>query len=342
MTVSINVAAVYRHCGTCNIEQNHRRCAGCTVIQYCSKEHQAAHWAKHKSVCTKITKRRIELERDEQALRATPDDGFMHNGDPFITGVGHFWGLSHTRDYMRTRYRLIEAILEARTLDAVESALGHFMDILRLCRSDNMGVRSLVPALLLRLGRDQECYDFVKWWAITGEDSDYDWGDTSLPYLDTEDADMFEPVDLFCNQYLDLSHTVSVTLLKIRLLLALQKCLQNMAVLRESGSLPKELFDHIQDSLLKSVLGANWDNPYSTKSSQLVDMLSLQLDKLYKAADQANKHFWPALLDPGRNLEELPESYSRGSVQEMQLVLKYSIDSWKESPGALELIAAKR
>jgi hypothetical protein len=243
---------------------------------------------------------------------------------------------------MRSRYRLIEAILEIKTLDAVELALDHFMDILRLSRSDNMGVRSHVPALLLRLGKDRECYDFVKWWATTGEESDYDWGDTSLPYLDIKDADIFEPVDLFCRNFFDLSHTVSVTLLKLRLFLAIKECLRNVTVLRESGSLPTELFDHIQNSLLRSVLGKKLDDTYSAQCSELVDILSPQVDRLYEAVERANRHFWPALLSPGLNLEALPQSYTHGSVEEMQLVLKHSIDSWRESPGALELIAAKR
>lgn len=242
---------------------------------------------------------------------------------------------------MRFRYRLVETILEVKTFDAVELALSHLMDMLRLCRSDNMGVRSLIPALLLRLGKDRECYDFVKWYTTTGQESDYDWGDISLPFLDTKDADIFEPVDLFCRKYLDVSHTIAVTLLKLRLFLAIRKCLQNTAVLRESRLLPEELFDHIQDCLLRSVLGANWDDTYSTQWPQLVDSLSLQADKLYKAVEQANKHFWPTLLDPDRNLGELPTSYSLGSAEEIQLVLKYSIDSWRETPEALELIKAR-
>lgn len=312
------------------------------MIQYCSKEHQAAHWAEHKSTCTAIRKLHIKLEREEQVLRATPNDGFMQNGNPFITGVGHFWGLVHTQDYMRARYRLVEAILKVKTLDAVESALDHLLDILRLCRGDNMGVRSHVPALLLRLGKDQECYDFVKWWATTAQASDYDWGDTSLPYLDIKDADIFEPADLFCQKYLELSHVVSVTLLKIRLFLAIKECLQNTGVLRKSGSLPTEIIDHIQDELLRSVLGGKWDDKYSTQCSQLVDTLSSQVDRLYKAVKRANRHFWPALLNPEKYLEAEMEAYSYGSVEEMQLVLKNSIDSWRESPKALELIAAKR
>jgi hypothetical protein len=283
----------------------------------------------------------VALDREERILHATPNDGFMENGDPFITGVGHFWGLIHTRDYMRARYALIEAILEVNTYDAVESALDHFLDILRLCRSDNMGVRDLVPALFLRLGKDQSCYDFVKWWATTGQESNYDWGDETLPYLDVKDADLFEPADLFCRGYLDLSHTVSVTLLKVRLILAIKKCLQDTAVLRESGALPAELFDHIQNSLLRSLLGGKWDHTSSAQCSHLVDTLSSQVDELYKAVKKANRHFWPALLNPDRHLKARPDAFSHGSKEEMQLVLKYSIDSWRESPGALEMIAAK-
>jgi hypothetical protein len=290
-------------------------------------------------VCATIGKRRLEVERKEEALHATPNDGLFYNGDPFVTGVGYFWGLTHTRDYMSTRYGLIEAILEVKTLDAVESALDHCMDILRLCRSDNMGVRHLVPALLLRLRRDQECYDFVKWWATTGEQGDYDWGDMSLPYLDLKNADIFEPVDIFCRNYLELSHIVSVTLLKLRLFLAIQMCIKNTAVLRESRSLPTELFDQIEISLIRSVLGENWNNRSSAQWSELLDILSVQLDRLYRAVTRANKHFWPALVNPGVHLKARPELYSNGSVQEMQMVLGYSIDSWRESPGALEAIA---
>src|SRR5204863_8640658 len=121
--------------------------------------------------------------------------------------------------YMRRRYALVGALLKVKTPEAVAAALQHLMDMLRLCRSDNMGVRDLVPALFLRLGKDQECYDFVKWYATTGQDSDYDWGDMSLPFLNVKDADVFEPVDVFTGRYIHLSHSVSVALIKVRLLL---------------------------------------------------------------------------------------------------------------------------
>lgn len=54
---------------------------------------------------------------------------------------------------MRDRYALVEALLEVKTYAAVDAAYAHLVDMLRLCRGDNMGVRGLVPAVKLRLGR---------------------------------------------------------------------------------------------------------------------------------------------------------------------------------------------
>ncbi|KAL8976145.1 MAG: hypothetical protein Q9205_007795, partial [Flavoplaca limonia] len=84
------------------------------------------------------------------------------------------------------------AILEIKTLDAVSSAAEHVRDMLRLNRSDNMGVRDMLPALYVRLGRDQDAYDFIKWNGTTGSSRYYDWGNMDLPYLDVVDADVFE------------------------------------------------------------------------------------------------------------------------------------------------------
>ena len=144
---------------------------------------------------------------------------------------------------MRARFALVEAILKIKTFNAIQSALDHLRDMLRLCRSDNMGVRDLVPALFLRLGRDQESYDFVKWYATAGQASDYDWGDMSLPFLNVANADVFEPVDYMCGKYLNLSHTVAVTLLKIKVLLDL-KDLQNSTQLDKI--IPQEVVDNIK------------------------------------------------------------------------------------------------
>ena len=78
------------------------------------------------------------------------------------------------------RYALGEHILAEAHLQDVkflyEQGLAHYMELLRLCHGDNMGVRFEVPFILLSLNRDQDAYDFIKWWMTIDEDGIYDWG----------------------------------------------------------------------------------------------------------------------------------------------------------------------
>lgn len=117
---------------------------------------------------------------------------------------------------MQARHDYITAILNARTREAVEIAPRESLEMLRLCRGDNLSVRSQVPGLYLRLGRDQEAYDFIKWYAMKGG-SNYDWRDMSLPFLDLQREDAFEAVIGKPLSY-DVSFKMALTLIKIRLL----------------------------------------------------------------------------------------------------------------------------
>lgn len=49
---------------------------------------------------------------------------------------------------MSVRFDLMSAILNVRTGEAVQAALDHALDMTRLCRGDNQGVRSYVPVAL--------------------------------------------------------------------------------------------------------------------------------------------------------------------------------------------------
>ena len=86
----------------------------------------------------------------------------MMPADPFNTSIGHFWGILDTRDYMRAHYGHLEALGKIQTRSSVEVQLDIVRDILRLNRSDNVGVRDRAPHLILRMNKDQECYDFLK------------------------------------------------------------------------------------------------------------------------------------------------------------------------------------
>jgi hypothetical protein len=47
---------------------------------------------------------------------------------------------------MRARFALADTVRKANTLKGVKEGLDHLKDMLRLCRSDNLGVRGIVPA----------------------------------------------------------------------------------------------------------------------------------------------------------------------------------------------------
>ncbi|KAJ5730181.1 uncharacterized protein N7483_004689 [Penicillium malachiteum] len=213
------------------------------------------------------------------------------------------------------------AIGRIHNVEATETQLEHLMDMLRLCHSDNMGLRSLVPALMLRLNKDQRCYDFIKWWAT--DRPGYDWGDTDLPYLDINGANPFESVNQHVGAFVVLSPTVSLTLLKIKLLLDLMKIGHSTSTV--GPKVPREILNLIQTSIPQGPL-----------------KLKGQIDQLYEKTDAANAYFWPHLVNPGHDLGDRPAAYSMGSVEEMTLALQWTYAAWTETPGAIDFLKAKR
>ncbi|KAH8587615.1 hypothetical protein B0O99DRAFT_694277 [Bisporella sp. PMI_857] len=302
-------------CPMCGSKEKLSRCQACNVMTYCGRDHQVEHRYAHKVACNGVKKAQKELDREEQKLRAHPGDFMTPPGATiFEEEAGHFWGIHETRAYMRARYALVEALLKVKTLYAVKSALDHIMDMLRLCRGDNMGIRDLAPPLFLRLGKDQECYDFVKWWATTGQESNYDWGNMDNPYLDVKDADVFEPVDEFTSKWAALKFSVV------------------------GEVVPQEILDNIRSQPVSTIIAGNKDIMSSKDQGPLIKKVEEQVKELYKAVNKSNKYFWPALLNPGAHLKSRPQMYSHGTPEQMQLNLQYCYDSWAETPGAIDMI----
>jgi tetratricopeptide (TPR) repeat protein len=70
-----------------------------------------------------------------------------------VESTGDFWSNREGRPYLRCRLSLSECLW---TLGRREEAVDHLLDILRLDRADHQGVRYLLAAHLLELGRDDE------------------------------------------------------------------------------------------------------------------------------------------------------------------------------------------
>lgn len=331
MSLTLNSGCLF--CGT---KATLSRCAACKTAFYCGREHQVSDRPEHKRACNAIKRAQAALESQEAELRSMPGDFMTPSGATiFEEHAGHFWGIYETRPYMQARYALVEALLKVKTHAAVEAALNHLLDMLRLCRGDNMGVRDLVPSLFLRLGRDEECYDFLKWWATTGQRGDYDWGDVDEPYLDLKDESAFESPGLFARNFPAVAHVTSISLLKIRILFDL-RTLKNVTAI--SQRLPQEILDNISNLVVGNIVSHRRDIMDGNGLDPLIEDLQTQVSDMFNTVRNSNKYFWPALLQPGANLTARPAAYSRGSKEEMQLVLQYSYNSWAETPGAIDYI----
>ena len=101
---------------------------------------------------TRAVDRRIEL------FRAAMETGKAGLGPVMEEAVGHFWGLSETRPFMRACHGLAAALHEAgQTNEAIEQ----YQEMLHLNPYDNQGVRYEVIPLLLAHNREVEAMELL-------------------------------------------------------------------------------------------------------------------------------------------------------------------------------------
>lgn len=328
------------HCSKSSTSNKLLRCQGCNAVFYCGRDCQLADREDHKRACNEVKKTQQALSREERRLRSLPPDMFLP-ANLFEEHAGHFWGIHETRPYMRARYALLKALLKIKTHAAVKAAHENAMEMLRLCRSDNMGIRDLVPALYLRLGQDQECYDFCMWWVTTGNEGDYDWGDMNLPFLNIKGSNILDRVDpeVFRPYGGDLAEMVAFTLVKVRLLLTVRALYNSSLLAGRLPKLPQEIMDIIRMQVINDTPAANRVAVTNNDGqAALIRELEKQVQELYMFTDIKNNHFWRALLHPCGHLTARFDTYSPGSVEETQRALQYSYDAWMESPGAIDVI----
>ncbi|KAL2670445.1 hypothetical protein Neosp_014233 [[Neocosmospora] mangrovei] len=308
------------------------RCSACHVVNYCGVEHQRADRPRHKVQCVPIKQTKTKLEQEEAALRANPGD--VHTPpDAFENAMGRFWTFQGTRPYMRARHEYITALLNVRTGEAVQAALDHSLDMLQLSRGDNMGVRASIPGLFLRLGRDQDAYDFIKWYAVKAT-STYEWGNMELPFLDLKGENALEPVDEK-PLHIELSFFVALTLIKIRLMKDLMG-LQAFVKKKPNATIAARM-EYLKEEAMSDVLLSREDIVGGDLAESVAEMRR-QAMQLYEKVKTMNPHFWPGVLNPEIYAYSVPGMYTMGSREEAVLVFRQSWYSWSETEAAIQWI----
>ncbi|PPQ84331.1 hypothetical protein CVT24_012479 [Panaeolus cyanescens] len=307
-------------CSFCRVPgDNLLRCSGCKAATYCNQQHQADAWSSHKALCKAIQKGLKKLEVEKRKIENNPADSWWP-GNLFETSAGHFWGIIDTRDYMRARLHVAWELQKVTSREAVKTSLNHFRDMIRLNRSDNMGVRNTIPGLYVRLKKDQEAYDFLKWYATEGSRSDYDWANLDLPFLNLKDQDAMENLAYFKEKY-DLSAVVVMCLIQLRMLLDLQD-------IKEGTRDPSDLL---------SLRSGIWKKrPELLRADELehrISTLQSRVDILFKRATNINKHFWVSLLNYEDNLSILLDYFSSGDASGAIMSVQNAGRPWIETDG---------
>ncbi|ORY03678.1 hypothetical protein BCR34DRAFT_545017 [Clohesyomyces aquaticus] len=324
LTIMTVLPSLTHSCAYCPKTTQLNICSKCKVVQYCGRDHQAADWPIHKALCKKIGKYKAELqaERDEEAMFSS----LAGRLDPAL--VKHCKGGD-----VDVLLKLATAELELDTRLAVQSALGHVLAMTRNAKTSMLGTADLPIACFLRLGQDQEAYDYMKWWITTPE--------TLLrppkqPYTAVKNEDGLESVDVFMGRCPSIAFMAALTLFKLRLLMDLQAIQRSRQAV--SSDLPQELLDEIRKNMVSSAITI--DLIERDNHEEAISGLAKDIKTLYGAIRISNKQLWPGILHPTDDLIMNENIWGEESKREHGLALKHTYKAWVETPGAVDAIKA--
>ncbi len=335
-----------KQCEICKKVDGLLRCGACKTYYYCSREHQAADRPTHKTTCKTIKGTKDKIGEEEARLRARSagDDGLPPN--VLEAHGGRLWLWIPARPYLMAMFVHGEMLIRSWRQQGIEDALALYLDVLQKNTVDNQGVRHHIPALYMRLGRNQEAYDFLKAWGLQfmGRPEANALDDARPAYQRLKNADPTEDVNLWTGRFLDLALVSSVQLVKVRLLIGLQLLLSFRKGFPHEAPMPPAR------DILADVRGKCCDDIFDRMPerfadadliAQACDKISRQLDELFVAVGEYNKHFWPMMLDPEeRDLSAQSRGFLQGSREEAHLAFTCTYSAWCETPMALQTVRA--
>ncbi|MCJ1332246.1 hypothetical protein MMC10_008938 [Thelotrema lepadinum] len=236
--------------------------------------------------------------------------------------------------YMLARYKFVGALREIDTRLSVQTQKHHLMEMLRLSGFDNMDLRPLVPGTILRLGQEQECYDFMKRTQTALNGPDFMVDASKPPWASIQGCNSFEPLASFCSGgEIELPFKVGLTLVKIRLLLDLL-ALRAAKAIAIPQSIPPEILTSIRAYVLRTKIVADKHKDKSLLSEDRADetaSLKRDIETLWAQVREEHKQMWQMLLHPARHLDTPPVD----DQEQPQLSLLFTHKAYEETPYAL-------
>ncbi|KAK3308390.1 uncharacterized protein B0T15DRAFT_550439 [Chaetomium strumarium] len=302
---------------------DHNSAGGCNTYYYCGASTRPPTGQRTKEPASSSRTPRKRWETAESRLRARDPDCLETHAGKLCTassGSAPSW-----------------------RRQGIEDGLKVYLKLLHLNHTDQQDVRDIVPPLYIRPGRDQEAYDFLKYWGLR----DNDLGDKDQPFLRIKNADAYEGVEIWDHEILPLAQAINVLLIKIRLLIGIRsvqrmkawKASQGEDVAAMSGA---QVLDWLRDDLgpfcgdiferAPEVLGddALLDEKLSAVADQIIALLW--------AIKRYNVYFIAMLLNPEEKDfgSERTGFHRPGSETEARLAFMRTYSAWCETDGAIQ------
>lgn len=243
---------------------------------------------KHRFGCEDVAKARKRMDIQEAAL---PRSAFKEL-------VGKFDLHKETRMFLLCKVQLLTELKAMATKTSLDQALDLGMDCLVLARSDSLGVRHHLPGFMLQLGLFQTAYDFVKWWVLAAHNKNYDWSDTSLPFIDLQNEDMFEdPAEWLFGKEAERNQLVAIALIKLVLFTFLveMSCMDLLPI-------EEEYKEKMQDEIHRQVEIPDL-SPKNIKTKYVsynyaAFIMKKQLIAVFNHVEKLHPDVWKTLVDP--------------------------------------------
>ena len=229
-------------------------------------------------------------------------------------------------------------------LSSYEQVLEHNLEVMRM--SHNEGMHEQTVLLLLKMNRDEDAYNFIKWLAAIDPDGNYDWG--MIPestkggeWLYLEGQNRFE--DLFKvgsrKQHLfPMNYLVALALIKFRILAEYQKRKMEFEELEKTLLGTKYEFFVTHEPIIH-VFKLNLFG-YCTK---VFEEQEKHLENYLDLNDKRNPVLLKALVNPKPLMAQKFPIWTGtdGSPNEARYVMWGCLTLFQRTPGAIDKVAAR-
>lgn len=311
-------------CAVCKTRQKITVCSGCRVAHYCGAAHQNFGWAKHKPLCKAVrgsVERVSQFQADVERVIQTSEGGYQ----------AYFKSCPPVADgFLQCKSILAMNYIKMGTLAGVLEGLRHCLEVDKLCMSEivrdvKMKTSDFIPGLLLRLGWDQECYEYLK-----------EKSNGRLEAIYRCDVQTGIPVRPANPENLSLAHASMLCVLKLRIIQDLRNLHQ--ADIALGNKLPAEIFSEIRSYLISDATRTQPDfMELIEKRLPLPDftkIFSWDVRNLSCYIDALEPDYWGALQYPAEYMKmqqmydyELPIAAALGQT----------FDTWAETHGSFVL-----